>query len=118
MRSVLIVEDDLIFAQSIEAHLVNEGFEVEVAASTFTALDRLDARKFGMLLVDIGMPRGAPSGLSFARMARIRNPQAHIIFLTGYPELVKHAEQFGAKVFAKPIDLAAVAAEIDRQLTA
>jgi DNA-binding NtrC family response regulator len=116
MISVLIVEDDSILARSIEAHLVGEGFEVQVVGSTFAALDRLDVRTFTLILADIGMPRGMPNGLSLARMARLRNPTCRVILMTGYADLAEDGDLFGAKVFPKPIDLDALTAAIRKEI--
>ena len=77
MPRVMVVDDDPIFAGTIEAHLKRAGFEVETAADSFAALDKLDARSFDVLLVDVNMPPGKPNGLSFARMARYRHPLAY-----------------------------------------
>ena len=85
-----------------------------MTGNTFAALDRLDARKFTALVIDIGMPRGCPSGVSLARMARLRDTDCRIVFVTGYADLAQHAEAFGAECFVKPVDFDAVAAEIER----
>src|SRR5690349_12908397 len=118
MVSVMIVEDDEILARTLEAHLTREGFEVEVAADGFAALDRLDLRKFTVLLSDIGMPQGTPNGLSLARMMRIRDPQYRIVLMTGRIELARQADVFGAKVLVKPVDLDELTASIRSEIAA
>src|SRR5690349_548010 len=105
MASVLIVEDDATLARSVEAHLTRQGLDVYVVNSTFAALDRLDRRNFTVIIADIAMPRGMPNGLSLARMARVRDPGCHVMLVTGYADLAKDGELFGAQVFAKPVDL-------------
>ena len=116
MQSVMVVEDDPTFARTVEAHLMRAGFEVEVARDTIVALNMLEARSFDMFVVDLAMPSGKPSGLSFARMVRYQRPSSHIIFITGYPELADVIAQLPGKVFTKPVDLDAVAVEIRSQL--
>jgi two-component system response regulator PilR (NtrC family) len=116
MASVMIVEDDAILARSIEAHLSRQGFEVDVANNTFAALDRLDVRKFAVIITDIAMPRGMPNGVSLARMARVRDPNCHVILITGHAELARDGELFGAKVFVKPVDLDVLTAAIRKQI--
>jgi len=116
MASVLVVEDDSVLAHCIEAHLAREGFEVDVVGGTLAALDRLDLRKFSAIVTDIVMPRGMPNGLSLARMARVRNPGCHVILISGDADLAKDGELFGAKVFAKPVDLDALTAAIRKDI--
>jgi CheY-like chemotaxis protein len=116
MQSVLVVEDDPTFARTVEAHLMRAGFDVEVARDTIVALNLVEARRFDMFVVDLAMPSGKPSGLSFARMVRYQRPSAHIIFITGYPELADIIAQLPGKVFTKPIDLDTVTSEIRAQL--
>jgi DNA-binding NtrC family response regulator len=118
VQSVMVVEDDPAFARAVEAYLTRAGFEVEVARDTFAALDRVETRNFDMLVVDLARPSGKPSGLSFARMVRYRQPRSHIVFITGYPELAQVVDQLPGKVFTKPVDLEAVASEIRSQLAA
>lgn len=116
MQSVMVLEDDPAFAETIEACLTRAGFEVEIAPDTFAALTMVEARSFDMHLVDLAMPPGKASGLSFARMLRYRQPRSRIIFLTGYSDLAAVAAELPGKVFTKPVDLDAVASEIRSQL--
>ena len=77
----------------------------------------VEACKFDLYLVDLAMPPGKPSGLSFVRMVRYRQPEARFIFITGYAELAVIASQLvDHKVFTKPVELDAVTAEIRSQL--
>ncbi len=113
---MLIVEDDPEFAQTIKAYLARAGFAAEVAGGTMDALTKAGARAFDILLVDVAMPKGTPSGLAFARMVRYRQAGSRIIFLTAYPELADAAAQLPGKVFVKPVDLDEIVAEIRAQL--
>lgn len=92
------------------------GFEVEVASDTIAALNKVEARQYDMLLLDLAMPKGRPSGLSLARMLRYRHPRLHMIFLSGYPELADIAAQLPGKVFTKPVELDIIVTEIREQL--
>jgi DNA-binding response OmpR family regulator len=112
----LVVEDDEIFAETMAIHLWREGFEVEVAADTLTALGYMDTRQFDMIVVDVTMPKSKPSGYSFAAMIRYREPATRIIFVSGDPALAEIAARLPATVFEKPVDLDMLVAEIHRQL--
>jgi CheY-like chemotaxis protein len=116
LHSVLIVEDDPTFARTVETHLMRAGFDVEVASDTMDALNKVEARRYDMFIVDLAMPSGKPSGLSFARMVRYQRPTSNMVFITGYPELAGVATQLPGKVFTKPVELDAVASEVRAQL--
>lgn len=116
MQSVMVVEDDPAFAAAVEGYLTRAGFDVEIATDTFAALNKVEARDFDMLIVDIAMPSGMPSGLSFARMVRYRQPRSRFIFISGYKELAGVAAELPGKVFAKPVDLDVIVSEIRSQL--
>lgn len=116
MATVLIVEDDATLAGSLETQLSQTGLEAEAVTSTFAALDRLDAHKYEAIVADIAMPAGMPNGLSLARMVRVRNPQCRVVLMTGYADLAKDGDLFGARVFAKPVDVDALAAHIKQAI--
>ena len=118
MQSVMIVEDDPTFAEALESYLTHAGFEVEVATDTMDALNKVEARRFDMLVLDLAMPSGKPSGLSLARMVRYRKPDSRMIFVSGYPELASLAADLPGKVFTKPVEFEAIASEIRSQLAA
>lgn len=117
MPSVLVVEDDAIFSEVVATYLWREGFDVEVAEDTLIALSQLDSRRFDVIVVDVGMPKGKPSGYSLAAMIRYRQPASRIIFLSGDPDLAEIAARLPATVLEKPVDLDALVAEIHRQLS-
>ncbi len=117
-RRVMIVEDDLAFARAAEAHLTRAGFVVDIGTDAFDALNKVEAQRFDLLILDIAMPAGKPSGLSLARMIRHRKPDARIIFVTGYRDLANFAAQLPGKVFVKPIDLEALVLEMRSALSA
>jgi DNA-binding response OmpR family regulator len=45
MQSVLVVEDDLTFAQTVEAYLTRAGFDVDIAKDTMVALNMAERRR-------------------------------------------------------------------------
>ena len=55
-RSVLIVDDDVALARSIEQLLKRTGFEVVVVNSGTSAVDAIMSRGFDVILTDIQMP--------------------------------------------------------------
>ena len=56
---VLLLEDDLLFAQSLEDFLEEEGYEVVLAHNPHAALELTYAQKFDLYLLDINLPHKA-----------------------------------------------------------
>lgn len=54
---VLLVEDDHLLATFLEYKLVKSGYQVEYAADGETALSRLQAEAYDVLLMDLMLPR-------------------------------------------------------------
>jgi DNA-binding NtrC family response regulator len=119
MRStpvILIVEDDEAVADSLSTNLRDRGFKVIVTANTMRALDELDRDPtIALLLLDIVMPKGQPSGMAVGRMARLRNPGIKIIYMSGYGDASEFTDQLNGKFFAKPLNLEALEREIRTQ---
>ena len=92
--TILWVEDDASFRHAVTRALEVGGFRVIAAPDTMSALKELDrAPRVDLLLADIQMPPGQPHGLALARMARVRQPELPVIFLTGYEDLAGAAHQ-------------------------
>jgi CheY-like chemotaxis protein len=82
-RSVLLVEDDAEVQAIALALLEAMGLKVATASDPATALKRLKAARFDILLTDIVMP-GEMSGLDLARRASTLYPDMRIVLATGY----------------------------------
>ena len=98
--AVLLVEDDEIIRQSVAMMLGDDGHEVHEASNAVTALKALAARRFDVLMVDIGLP--GPSGVDLARQAVARWPGLNVVFATGNREAADAALVPGAAVLVKP----------------
>jgi two-component system response regulator RegX3 len=77
--TVLLVEDEESFVEALQIGLKREGFRVEVARDGFEALDRFDAVKPDLVLLDVMLPR--ISGIDVCRQLRKRS-QVPIIMVT------------------------------------
>lgn len=80
MVQVLVVEDDVATARSMEALLRAEGFSVELAHDGSAALARFSALEPDLVLLDVGLPR--LSGLDVCTRLR-RISKVPIIFVSG-----------------------------------
>lgn len=57
-KKILIVEDDMDFAESISMILENKGFEMSLASNLEEGLEKARAEKPDLILLDIMMPTG------------------------------------------------------------
>ncbi|WP_419771457.1 MAG: response regulator transcription factor [Candidatus Marinarcus sp.] len=106
LLKILLLEDDELFAQSIEDFLSEEGFIVDIAYDGEEALDKNYENNYDLYLLDINVPK--LSGLDFLKSLRTINDETPAIFLTSYKdkETLKQGFVNGADDFlTKPIDL-------------
>lgn len=100
---VLVVDDDEIFVAAIGRLLEVAGYHVTTASDFQRALAALEAdRRIDVLVTDIVMPAGV-NGIALSRMARLRQRDLRVIYITGYhmPEAVHEAL---GPVLRKPVD--------------
>lgn len=57
LKKILIVEDEQLLSQALQAKLSHSGFEARVANNGVEALDTLVKEKFDIILLDIIMPK-------------------------------------------------------------
>jgi two-component system, OmpR family, copper resistance phosphate regulon response regulator CusR len=84
-RSILIIEDELEFAQFVIAGLEEEGFCVEHAVDGERGRAMLQSRPWDLVLLDWSLPH--QDGLSLLRGSRQAGFQAPVIFLTARDEV-------------------------------
>ncbi|WP_162937649.1 PAS domain S-box protein [Indioceanicola profundi] len=80
LKVLLVEDDDLIRASTCEL-LADLGHEVADAPSAETAIPLLQAGRFDLLVVDMGLP--GMSGTDLARKVRETDPGIAVIFATG-----------------------------------
>jgi diguanylate cyclase (GGDEF)-like protein len=103
-RSALIVDDDALVSEVLEAALEDMGFELSFAGSVQEAVAALDGASFDILILDKNLPDG--SGLEVARAVRERELDSEMIMLTGYQSTASAIEalQLGvADYLTKPL---------------
>lgn len=125
MSEVILVVDDeadmeALFRQQFRRDLKAGRFGLEFATSAQQALqviEETDGRDIILLLSDINMP--GMSGLDLLPKAKAARPDLPVIMVTAYgdAETRRRALEGGAEgLFPKPIDFAALRAEVDRCL--
>ncbi len=77
---ILLVEDEESLAAGLEFNLVEEGFEVIRASDGLEALERFDADRIALVILDLMLPR--LDGFEVAERIRQRSSRTPILMLT------------------------------------
>lgn len=102
---ILLLEDDLLFGESIADLLEEEGFEITLCRNGQEALDETYKNHFDLYLLDINVP--LIDGLSLLKELRRANDMTSTIYLTSHQELdtLEAAFELGAEDYLKkPFD--------------
>lgn len=116
---ILVAEDEALAAMAIEEELQEAGYEVELAFDGQAALQAAERALPDLLLTDLRMPRLDGGGL--IRAIRALAPGLPVVVMSGFAPATD-AEDFRrpgegpVAVFAKPLDMDALLAEIARLL--
>jgi len=105
-RKILVVDDNVDAADTLEALLSIEGFSVAVAYDGEAALEAVRNDPPSIVLMDIGMPR--MDGYEAARRIREETEGIRLIALTGWGQDLdrQKAQEAGFNThFVKPVDL-------------
>jgi DNA-binding response OmpR family regulator len=78
---VLVVEDEEKIAQFLKKGLTEKGYTVEAVGDPDSALERLEAAPFDILILDLLLP-GSRDGLDVCREVRARGIRIKILMLT------------------------------------
>jgi PAS domain S-box-containing protein len=108
-RSILIVEDEDSLRAIVGRFFVRQGYEVSVAPGGADALEQLQAREFGVVLLDLHMA-GMSGEETYRKILRRHPGQAdRVLFTTGDLHSTAAAEfvrATGRPILAKPFALA------------
>jgi CheY-like chemotaxis protein len=107
-RTVLIVEDDTAFADTIKEALEIHGYLVTIAINGVEGVQQMLAADFDAILCDMVMPNFP--GDMFYRAVQQSRPHLcyRFIFITGHkddPEIVEFIKQSGRAVLWKPFEM-------------
>jgi two-component system response regulator RegA len=107
--SVLLVDDDVVFVETLGRALARRGYKVTVCVSTEEAKRSIGENPPRNAVVDLRLPDG--SGLSLVGLIKEGNPHATIVVLTGFGSIASAVEavKLGATNYlCKPVDADAV----------
>jgi two-component system response regulator PilR (NtrC family) len=82
---ILIVDDEEVLRDVLEAVLRREGFDVLLASSGEEALNLLDSDEVDLVILDIMLP--GISGIDTLRSIRIANPNLPVIVITAFSSI-------------------------------
>jgi DNA-binding response OmpR family regulator len=106
-KHVLVVEDNLPYANVTCDFLKQEGMETAIASNTAETLSAMEKRQADIVLLDIHL--GGEDGLTFLPELKKRYPKVPVVVLTGLgydTAMIKTAIENGASTyFSKENDL-------------
>jgi two-component system response regulator QseB len=110
---ILVVEDDEILGDGITKGLVDDGYSVDLVENIKNAHIAIDAQKYDLIILDIGLPDG--NGLDFLKEIREDGIKTSVLILTAYASVVdriKGLDSGADDYLAKPFDLGELFARI------
>ena len=84
MYKILVLEDDELFASTVEDFLCDEGFEVDIAFDGEECLDFNFKKNYDLYIFDINVPK--INGLELLEQLRTSGDNTPSIFLTSYKD--------------------------------
>ena len=118
---ILLVDDDPVIAQLIIDMLRLDGHDADTAPNGLEALQKVQRRRYDLILSDLHMPELDGAGLYRELTKRQAHPPGKIIFLTGTAgasEAHHLVEESGAPVLRKPFNLVELLALVRKLLDA
>ena len=104
-RSILIVDDDAVFASTLALSFERKGIQACVALNKEQALAAVGQQQFTDITLDLNL--GEQSGLQLIAQLRSFQAQANLLVLTGYASIANavQAVKLGADDYlTKPVD--------------
>ena len=114
---ILVVDDDQTIRATFRAWLMEEGYEVDVAATGKEAIDKSQSEVYNLALIDIRLPD--MEGTRLLKELKETTPRMRKLIVTGYPDLqnaVASVRSHADYYFIKPVSLAEVAKVVKEQL--
>jgi len=116
-KTLLIIDDDKIFCDTIKSYLAKDVMEVFTAHTGAEGINICSHKKVDVVLLDQKLPDG--EGHSFCQSILKHNDKAKIIFITAYPSFegaVKAIKAGAHDYLSKPFELEELSLEIEQAL--
>jgi len=105
---ILLVDDDPMITQLITDMLSLDGYDVDTAPNGIAALEKVQGRRYDLILTDLHMPELDGAALYRELTRRQAHPPRRIIFLTGTAgesEAHRLVQETGLPVLRKPFNV-------------
>ncbi len=110
LTSILILDDEPIVSKRLKPSLEKKGYEVESFTRSADALQRIQERRFNIVITDLKME--GVDGMHFLTEVKEKFPETEVIVITGFATMATAKESFTKGVFdflAKPFKLGEIA---------
>jgi CheY-like chemotaxis protein len=107
-KSILLVEDDVAFAEIVKEYLESYGYSVTIASDGVQGLKRVMEKDFDVVLCDLMMPN-LPGDMFYVAVERVKPQLARrFIFITGHqnnPKISEFIKKVRALTLFKPFEM-------------
>ena len=106
MHKILVLEDDILFLESLEDFLSDEGFLIQTATNGEEVIELCYENTYDLYLFDINVPK--INGIDLLRELRTKNDDTPTIYLTSYKDKEMLTQGFTSgcdDYLKKPVDL-------------
>ncbi|HLV65165.1 MAG TPA: response regulator [Polyangiaceae bacterium] len=105
-KSVLVVDDSETIRKQVGGALAHAGYDIVEAVDGLEALDRIDERRFSLVILDVNMPR--LNGIELLERLDPKKRGLLVLMLTTEvePAIIERAKKAGARGWMiKPVNL-------------
>ena len=114
MKTIFVLDDDPDQAELMAQAIAARGRRVRAFSDPIRALAALSSEGADLLIADLSMPW--IDGKDVVASAHVRKPELQVFLVSGYARGAEIAAAEGVPFFAKPVDLSALRAAVDRAL--
>ncbi|MDT8366853.1 MAG: sigma-54 dependent transcriptional regulator [bacterium] len=114
---ILIVDDEKTIRDGLHKVLVGEGYETELSHNGYSAVEKLQASEFELVITDLKMP--GMDGMEVLKAISILQPNVPVIFITGYSTVENAVDVMKIGAFdyiPKPFTPKQLLAKVDKAL--
>ena len=113
--SILIVEDELAFRETLETFLRKRGYRVASSVNSNEALERITQEPFDLILADA--PAAGRSGLQLLEQIKMRGGDEEVVIMSAFATIDQSVEAMrcgAGDYLTKPFQLYEVANVVER----
>jgi DNA-binding response OmpR family regulator len=117
-QRILVVDDEKIIGETLEAYLETQGFEVSVITDAVGLVSKLDTEAYELVILDLALADA--DGLEVLELLKHERPGVPVLILTGMgydDDLMREAKRLRADGYmSKTVALPHLVAEVRRIL--